>query len=103
MNNKSDIEKTILEIRNLSVDFSTEDRVVKAIENINISIKKGESIGIVGESGSGKTVTALSILKLIPTPPGIFKCGEILFQSEQFGKTDLLKRTESELKKNTWS
>jgi ABC-type dipeptide/oligopeptide/nickel transport system ATPase component len=93
MNDSSNIEKTILQIRDLSVDFSTEEHIVRAVDNINISIKEGESVGIVGESGSGKTVTALSVLKLIPTPPGIYRSGEINFHSTQFGVTDLLKRT----------
>jgi peptide/nickel transport system ATP-binding protein len=99
MNDSSNIEKTILQIRDLSVDFSTEEHIVRAVDNINISIKEGESVGIVGESGSGKTVTALSVLKLIPTPPGIYRSGEINFHSTHYGVTDLLKRTENELRK----
>jgi len=99
MNDSSNIKKIILQIRDLTVDFSTEDRIVHAVQNINISIREGESVGIVGESGSGKTVTALSVLKLIPTPPGIYRNGEIKFHSSEFGETDLLKRSENELRK----
>jgi len=94
-----DIRKTILDIRDLSVDFHTEEQVVQAVDHINISIREGESIGIVGESGSGKTVTALSILKLIPTPPGYYRNGEVKFQSKQYGERDLLKMKDNELRK----
>jgi peptide/nickel transport system ATP-binding protein len=94
-----DIRKTILQIKDLSIDFITDEQVVKAVDHVNISISEGESIGIVGESGSGKTVTALSILKLIPSPPGIYSSGEINFHSRFFGEIDLLKRTNKELRK----
>jgi peptide/nickel transport system ATP-binding protein len=97
MSNISDISKTALEIRDLTIDFRTEDVVVNAVESLNLSIREGESIGIVGESGSGKTVTALSMLKLIPSPPGIYRSGEIVFNSKQHGKIDLLKASENEL------
>jgi peptide/nickel transport system ATP-binding protein len=99
MSNISNIRKTALDIRDLTIDFQTEDAVVNAVECMNLSIREGESIGIVGESGSGKTVTALSILKLIPTPPGIYQSGEIEFDSRHHGKINLLIASESELKR----
>lgn len=71
-----------MEIRNLKTCFYTEDGVVPAIENVSFSLDKGETIGIVGESGSGKSVTALSVMRLIPNPPGRIECGEIIFEGE---------------------
>ena len=59
----------LLEIKNLSVDFVAEKEITHAVKNISLSVKRGEVMAIVGESGSGKTVTALSILQLIPSPP----------------------------------
>ena len=99
MTDVSNIRKTTLRIQDLSIDFRTGDAVVKAVNNLNISIREGESIGIVGESGSGKTVTALSILQLIPTPPGIYRSGSINFNSTQFGDIDLLKASNYELQR----
>lgn len=99
MSDFSDIRETVLRIQDLSIDFRTEDTVVRAVNNLNISIREGESIGIVGESGSGKTVTALSILKLIPSPPGIYRNGTITFNSNQYGEIDLLKASNTELQR----
>ena len=62
-------KETLLELDELKVYFYTEDGVVKAVDGVNLKVKKGEVVGLVGESGSGKTVTAMSILGLIPQPP----------------------------------
>jgi peptide/nickel transport system ATP-binding protein len=99
MTENPDIRKNILEIQDLAVGFHTEEQIVKAVDHISISVVQGESIGIVGESGSGKTVTALSILKLIPSPPGIYHSGEINFQSKLYGERDLLRMKENALRK----
>jgi peptide/nickel transport system ATP-binding protein len=99
MSDISDIRETVLSIQDLSIDFQTEETLVRAVSNLDISIRAGESIGIVGESGSGKTVTALSILKLIPAPPGIYRNGTIRFKSNQYGEIDLLKASDTELQK----
>ena len=56
----------LLKINNLSVSFNVDNKIINAVKNISLNIKKGEALGIVGESGSGKSVTALSILKLLP-------------------------------------
>jgi peptide/nickel transport system ATP-binding protein len=72
----------LLSIRNLKTHFFTEDGVVEALDDINFDIFKGETLGLVGETGCGKSVTALSILRLIPSPPGKIVQGEILFHGE---------------------
>ena len=70
---------TILSVKGLKTYFSTEDGVVKAVDGITFELKKGETLGIVGESGSGKSVSNLSIMRLIPEPPGKIVEGEIIF------------------------
>jgi oligopeptide transport system ATP-binding protein len=75
----SNVNGTILSVSNLKTYFSTEDGVVKAVDGITFELKKGETIGIVGESGSGKSVSNLSIMRLIPEPPGKIVDGEIIF------------------------
>ncbi len=70
--------RPLLEIRNLSVDFVTNTSVTQALKNIHISVKRGEILAIVGESGSGKSVTSLSVLQLLPSPPAKYTSGEIL-------------------------
>ncbi len=70
---------TILSVRDLKTYFQTEDGVVKAVDGITFTLKRGETIGIVGESGSGKSVTNLSVMRLIPEPPGKIVGGDIIF------------------------
>ena len=70
---------SLLQIKNLSVDFKREYGNTSAIKNISLEINKGEIVAIVGESGSGKTVTSLSILQLLQSPPAKYASGEILF------------------------
>lgn len=84
----------LLEVRGLKTYFYTEDGVVPAVDGVDFSITKGETIGIVGESGCGKSVTSLSIMRLIPNPPGKIVDGEIIFEG-----SDLLKKTEAEMRK----
>ncbi len=80
----------LLQIKNLSVDFKTESGSTSAIKNIYLEVKKGEIVAIVGESGSGKSVTSLSILQLLPTPPAEYSNGEILFSKNGKDQKDLL-------------
>jgi oligopeptide/dipeptide ABC transporter ATP-binding protein len=92
---KSDLKKTpLLEIRDLSVHFITDEGVVRAVEHVSFDIFPGKILGIVGESGCGKSVTSLSILRLIPDPPGKIVGGEVLFEGK-----DLVKFEEKEMEK----
>ena len=84
----------LLEIKNLKTYFFTDYGVVKAIDGVNLRVGQEETLGIVGESGCGKSVTGLSILRLIPIPPGKIVEGEILFQGE-----DLLKLRAKQMRK----
>jgi len=68
----------VLQVRNLTTRFKTERGVVTAVDNISFEVAAGETLAIVGESGSGKSVTSMSILRLIPSPPGRIENGEIL-------------------------
>ena len=79
----------LLEVNNLTVDFKTENENVRAVDDIGFSLKKGEVLGIVGESGSGKSVTALSIMRLIQTPPGKIISGDINYYDPSGNKIDL--------------
>jgi oligopeptide transport system ATP-binding protein len=85
---------TLLEVRDLRTYFETEDGTLKAVDGISFSIKRGETLGIVGESGSGKSVTNLSIIRLIPNPPGKIVSGEILFDG-----LDLMHLSEDDVRK----
>ena len=69
----------LLHIENLSISFRGEEGKTEAVKNISLNINKGEILALVGESGSGKSVTALSVLQLLPTPPAEYSGGKILF------------------------
>ncbi len=89
----------LLSIENFSAGFSFEGKTTPAVKNISFSVKKGEIVGLVGESGSGKSVTALSILQLIPSPPVRYSGGKILFSENETDPVDLLKINTEELQK----
>lgn len=84
----------ILEVRDLQTHFYTEEGVSKAVDGIDFTLNKGETLGLVGESGCGKSMTSLSILRLVASPPGKIVGGEIRFKGE-----DLLKKSEEEMRK----
>ncbi len=84
----------LLTIQNLAVQFYTYKSIVHAIGGLNLQIQKGETFGLVGESGCGKSVTAMSILRLIPIPPGKISSGRIWFEGE-----DLLTKSEDEMRR----
>jgi len=84
----------LLEIRNLKTFFDVRGGVLKAVDDVSIAIDAGETLGLVGESACGKSVTASSVMRLVPIPPGRIAGGEILFEG-----TDLLKLRESEMRK----
>ncbi|MBC7081923.1 MAG: ABC transporter ATP-binding protein [Firmicutes bacterium] len=85
--------ETLLEVRDLKTYFYTEDGVVPAVDGVSFSVEKGETIGIVGESGCGKSVTSLSVMRLIPNPPGKIIGGEIIFEGE-----NILEKSEAEMR-----
>ncbi|OUR98682.1 ABC transporter ATP-binding protein [Halobacteriovorax marinus] len=88
------MSENILSIRNLTIEFKTEDETVVAVKKLNLDIPKGKTVGLVGESGSGKSVTSLAIMGLIPSPPGSISEGEILFHGE-----DLTKMSQDQMRK----
>ena len=83
----------LLEINNLSTYFFTQDGIVKAVDDISYELEEGEVLGVVGESGCGKSVHALSIMRLVPTPPGRTVAGEVIFEGE-----DLLEMDDAEMR-----
>lgn len=84
----------LLELKNLSVHYITEEVTVKAVNGISLTIEKGESLGLVGETGAGKTTTALSIMQLVPNPPGKIVGGEILLEGQDLNKLSEVKKRE---------
>ena len=74
--------KTLVEIKNLSIGFFLQEKSSNVVNSISFNIPKGKTVALVGESGSGKTVTALSILKLLPYPTAFHDSGEIIFQNK---------------------
>ncbi|MBZ0201378.1 MAG: ABC transporter ATP-binding protein, partial [Ignavibacteria bacterium] len=82
----------LLEVKNLKTYFYTDDGIAKAVDDVTFDLDSGETLGLVGESGCGKSVSALSIMRLIPDPPGKIVGGEILFKGK-----DLVKITDKEM------
>src|SRR5436189_978269 len=90
MNNHN---QTLLEVKDLRTYFETEDGTVKAVDGVSFEVKRGETLGIVGESGSGKSVANLSIMRLIPDPPGKIVSGSI-----EFNGRDIMKLSPREIR-----
>ena len=91
-------KKLLLEVKNLVTEFNTEEGVVRAVDNVSFNLYRGETVGIVGESGSGKSVTSLSILRLIPSPPGRIASGQIIYHTKDGKQIDLVKLSEEEMR-----
>lgn len=91
-------DRKLLEIKNLVTEFSTDGEVMKAVNDVSFTLNRGETIGIVGESGSGKSVTSLSVMRLIPSPPGKISGGEILFHKNDNSVVDLVKLNEKDMR-----
>lgn len=88
------IEEMLLKVDNLSTWFYTDDGIVKAVNDVSFSLNKGHTLGIVGESGCGKSITSLSVMRLIDSPPGKIVGGKIIFKGE-----DLLAKSEEEMRR----
>jgi len=88
MEQKEIEQETVLDVKNLKTYFFTDDGVVKAVDDVSFSLRKGEVLGIVGESGSGKSVTNISIMSLVQSPPGKIMGGEVIFKGEDILKLD---------------
>jgi peptide/nickel transport system ATP-binding protein len=89
---------SLLHIQNLSIDFISENEITHAIKSVSLTVNRNEIVAIVGESGSGKTVTSLSILQLLPSPPAKYISGQIFFSEDGNTSFDLLTKKTSELK-----
>lgn len=88
------MQEKLLEIKDLSVEYTTDEDVVKAVNHVSLSLMKGETVGLVGETGAGKTTLALSLMQLLPKVSGRISNGEILFNGE-----DLIKTSEDDMRK----
>ena len=83
----------LLTVDNLKTQFFTQDGVVKAVNGVSFRLMPGETLGVVGESGSGKSITAMSLMRLIPTPPGKIVDGQVVFQGK-----DILKMSDEQIR-----
>ncbi len=90
-------KEKLLEVIDLETQFNTEEGIVKAVNKISFTLFRGETLGIVGESGSGKSVTSLSIMKLIPQPPGKIVGGKILYYPKDKAPIDLVQLSDKEM------
>src|SRR6516225_8131570 len=85
----------LLEIRGLKTHFSSDEGTVHAVDGVDLAVERGETLGLVGESGCGKSVTAMSVLKLIPTPPGRIVDGQILWRGRDIMLSQDMQRIRS--------
>ncbi len=84
---------TLIEVRDLKTEFNTQDGIVHAVNGVSFSVDEGETLGLVGESGCGKSVSMLSVMRLIPIPPGKISSGQVIFQGQ-----DLVKLSDEEMR-----
>ena len=92
------MSKLLLDVKNLVTEFKTDSGIVKAVNDVSFTLNKGETIGIVGESGSGKSVTSLSIMRLIPNPPGRIASGQILYNTRDGKQVDLAQIADKDMR-----
>ncbi len=90
--------KVLLEVKNLVTEFRSDGQTVKAVDNISFTLSRGETIGIVGESGSGKSATALSLMRLIPNPPGKVTGGEMIYHTKSDTQIDIAQASVKEMR-----
>ncbi|MCE1273947.1 MAG: ATP-binding cassette domain-containing protein, partial [Chlorobiales bacterium] len=76
----------ILEVKDLKTWYKTDDGIAKAVDGVSFSLAKNRTLGVIGESGCGKSVTALSVMRLVPMPPGYFAGGDILWKGKSIIK-----------------
>lgn len=86
--------ETLLEIKNLKINYETDDGIVEAVNGVTLSLEVGKTMGLVGETGAGKTTLARSLMQLIPSPPGKIKEGEVIYEGK-----NILKMNEAEIRK----
>src|ERR1700686_545041 len=91
---KAPAEATVLDVKNLQTVFFTNSGLFRAVDDVSFTVRRGETLAIVGESGCGKSVTALSIMRLVPDPPGRIVGGSVTLEG-----TDLLSLNEAEMRK----
>lgn len=87
------MEKDLIEIKDLVVEYRTDDNIIHAVNNFDICVKKGETVGLVGETGAGKTTVAHAILRILPTPPAQITNGQIIYDGK-----DLMSLSEREMR-----
>ena len=87
-------KETLLSVRNLTVEYTSEGEIIHAVNNVSFDLEKGKTIGLVGETGAGKTSIARSILRILPEPPARVPNGEIYFEGQ-----DLLKISETDMQR----
>ncbi len=91
-------ENMLAEVQELETVFTTDEGMVKAVDKVSFSLEKGRTVGVVGESGSGKSVTSLSLMRLIPNPPGQIVGGRLMYHSRTKGLVDLAEVPENEMR-----
>jgi peptide/nickel transport system ATP-binding protein len=92
----------VLEVRNLDVDYGLGDEAVHAVRDVNLTLHRGEVLGLAGESGSGKSTLAYGLTRLLP-PPGVIAGGEVIYHSENGESSDILRMTDSQLRRFRWA